>query len=368
MFSELKEFSDKVALFKDRIKNESQTRTALIEPVIRILGYDTSNPFEVIPEFTCDVGIKKGEKVDYALVSDGEVGILIESKDCKFRLSDKNIGQLFRYYSVSSARVAILTNGFDYWFFADTVKQNVMDDKPFFIFNILEFSRRDVDILSMFSHENFDYGAIKEFARTSSIRSRLMNYFVKQSMSPSNDFIAFVAESIGVKESSYTDIVIAVKDVLSPLLGDMRGIVVKSSIKSTRVNISSSKDKSVVSDRLIGVFSLDYFTPDNIRGTKPVVLSIKKRTYKVNGWRSVFVTVFQFLFDTGVNGNSIRTFLDEEESVGWFGLSYEGMRSPKELQYPRLFIDTHGSAWVLIQRVKLLCSKLGIPDVLVKLE
>jgi hypothetical protein len=36
-------------------------------PFIAALGYDVFNPKEVVPEFVADVGIKKGEKVDYAV-------------------------------------------------------------------------------------------------------------------------------------------------------------------------------------------------------------------------------------------------------------------------------------------------------------
>ena len=35
-------------------------------PFFQALGYDVFNPNELIPEFTADIGTKKGEKVDYA--------------------------------------------------------------------------------------------------------------------------------------------------------------------------------------------------------------------------------------------------------------------------------------------------------------
>lgn len=53
---------------------EEATKNALVLPFISILGYDIFDPTEVIPEFTADVGIKKGEKVDYAIQKDGVCG------------------------------------------------------------------------------------------------------------------------------------------------------------------------------------------------------------------------------------------------------------------------------------------------------
>jgi hypothetical protein len=62
------------------LQTEEATKNALIMPFINILGYDTFDPTEVIPEFVADVGIKKGEKVDYAIVKDEKIIMLFECK------------------------------------------------------------------------------------------------------------------------------------------------------------------------------------------------------------------------------------------------------------------------------------------------
>ena len=64
----------------DCLETEESTKNALVMPFISALGYDVFNPKEVVPEFTADVGTKKGEKVDYAIMRDGETIILIECK------------------------------------------------------------------------------------------------------------------------------------------------------------------------------------------------------------------------------------------------------------------------------------------------
>ena len=38
-----------------------------------VLGYDVFDPQEVVPEYVCDVGTKKGEKIDYAILKDGQI-------------------------------------------------------------------------------------------------------------------------------------------------------------------------------------------------------------------------------------------------------------------------------------------------------
>ncbi len=66
-----------------QIQTEEATKTSLTLPFIQILGYDIFNPSEVNPEFIADIGIKKGEKVDYAIMKDGQPILLIECKHHK---------------------------------------------------------------------------------------------------------------------------------------------------------------------------------------------------------------------------------------------------------------------------------------------
>ena len=59
------------------------------------LGMIFFNPKEVVPEFTADFGSKKGEKVDYAIMKDGEPCILIECKKAGADLNTENMSQLY---------------------------------------------------------------------------------------------------------------------------------------------------------------------------------------------------------------------------------------------------------------------------------
>lgn len=117
---------------------EESTKTTLIMPFFSMLGYDVFDADEFMPEFTCDVATKKGEKVDYAILKDGEPVILIEVKRAGMKLQKQQQGQLFRYFSTNRCRIAILTNGITYYFFSDLNSPNVMDDEPFLSFNLIE--------------------------------------------------------------------------------------------------------------------------------------------------------------------------------------------------------------------------------------
>ena len=58
---DLKSLGKRVTKLKENIATEEATKTSLIMPFFQILGYDIFNPLEFVPEFTADVGIKKGE-------------------------------------------------------------------------------------------------------------------------------------------------------------------------------------------------------------------------------------------------------------------------------------------------------------------
>lgn len=71
------------------IKTEEAAKTTLVLPFLRALGYDIFDPSEVTPEFTCDVGTKQGEKVDYAIWVEGKPTISIFCNDRR-KGSDSN--------------------------------------------------------------------------------------------------------------------------------------------------------------------------------------------------------------------------------------------------------------------------------------
>ena len=130
MYERLSALAERLDKVRDDSLTEEATKTALVLPFIRELGYDVFNPEEVLPEYTADVGIKKGEKVDYAILKDGSPIILFECKPCGAKL-DSYSSQLYRYFSVTNARIAILTDGVIYRFYSDLVAQNKLDERPF---------------------------------------------------------------------------------------------------------------------------------------------------------------------------------------------------------------------------------------------
>ncbi len=98
--------------------NETLTRYALIDPVLRELGWDTSDPDIVIPEYSAG-----GGQVDYALLSDGKPIVMVEAKRLGLSLQGA-LNQAINY-SISgaglNARYFSVTDGAN-WVIYDTSK------------------------------------------------------------------------------------------------------------------------------------------------------------------------------------------------------------------------------------------------------
>ncbi|WP_343033346.1 type I restriction enzyme HsdR N-terminal domain-containing protein [Altericroceibacterium indicum] len=150
----------------------------------------------MIPEFTCDVGTKKGEKVDYAICNDGNVSILVECKPASSELSLNHASQLFRYFSVTEARVAILTNGVVFKFFSDIDTPNKMDAKPFFTLQMDALKKADIRTLSNFTKGNFDIETIVTEAGNLKMQSLVAKELEKEFSDPSDEFTRLIAKRI----------------------------------------------------------------------------------------------------------------------------------------------------------------------------
>jgi hypothetical protein len=195
MFEEkIKSFIGRIEDLKENIKTEEATKTSLIMPFFSMLGYDVFNPMEFVPEYIADVGIKKGEKVDYAIILDNEPTILIEAKSITETL-DKHDSQLFRYFGTSNAKFAILTNGVIYKFYTDLEETNKMDTTPFLTVDLLNLRDSDIAELKKFSKENFDKNNILNSASELKYCGLIKAFLKREFTTPSDEFTRLILSS-----------------------------------------------------------------------------------------------------------------------------------------------------------------------------
>lgn len=191
----IKQLADRVEKLKENIQTEEATKNAFIMPFINALGYDVFNPLEVIPEMTCDIGTKKGEKIDYAIMKDEQPILLIE---CKHWKQDLNLhdNQLLRYFNVSRAKFGLLTNGVVYRFYTDLKEPNIMDDKPFLEVDITDLRDNQIEELKKFHKSYFDIDNILSSASELKYMGELKAIIQNEFSNPSADFVKMFATKV----------------------------------------------------------------------------------------------------------------------------------------------------------------------------
>lgn len=192
---QFKQLAERVSSLKEQIQTEEATKNAFIMPFIQLLGYDVFNPLEVVPEMDCDISKKKGEKIDYAIMKDGEPIMLIE---CKHWKQDLNLHdtQLARYFVSSKARFGVLTNGVKYRFYTDLDELNIMDKVPFMEIDLEMAKDAQIEELKKFHKSYFEIDNILSSASELKYMSELRNIIKGEFQLPSSDLVRLLAKRV----------------------------------------------------------------------------------------------------------------------------------------------------------------------------
>ena len=190
---QIKALSGRASKLIEHLDTEEATKNALVMPFIQALGYNVFDPTEVVPEFTADVGTKKGEKVDYAIMQAGSPIILFECKAINASLDESHASQLYRYFSVTDARIAVLTNGREYRFYSDLEQANRMDAKPYLVFDLLDLKKSRVEQLKMVTKSSFDLEKVVSAAGELKYTRGVRKILEQDLEEPSEPFIRYLA-------------------------------------------------------------------------------------------------------------------------------------------------------------------------------
>lgn len=193
---ELRDFSKNISIKKKGITTEETTKIALILPFLKILGYNMEDPYELKAEYSADVGVKKNEKIDLAVLIENEVKMLIECKSANTKLSYNHLNQLFRYYSVSNVKIAILTNGIIYKFFTDSQNPGKMDENPFLEVDLRNLTDKKIDSLKLFTKSNFSNEKIQEHVEELKYRHDVHEILLEEIYYPSDELIKIIAKKV----------------------------------------------------------------------------------------------------------------------------------------------------------------------------
>lgn len=186
----------------ENCSNEAQTKKFLIDPFFTLLNYAHE---DLIPEYDADFGDRISNKVDYAIKLGRKDIIIIECKKLHSKLTDKEAGQLNGYFTnTKNSRIAILTNGKEYRFYSDVVSPNIMDTKPFFVFDIENYTDIDIENLLEFDKRFISVGNSILKAQENVFIEDFENSFFKEMSEPTSDLLKLLHKRMNFK-SKYNE-------------------------------------------------------------------------------------------------------------------------------------------------------------------
>lgn len=294
----LKALSEKIIKYKDRVTNEEMTKTAFVMPFFELLGYDTRNPFEFMPEFTADIGDSKGEKVDYAIILNDETQILIEAKPCNDNL-EKHDKQLMRYFHASNAKIGILTNGIIYKFFTDLEEKNKMDTKPFLEIDLLNIRDNEIAELKKFFKSNFDINNILSTAEILKYSNSIKKLIISEFEEPSDNFVTFILSEIydGQKNQKVKD---KFRDIIKKSINQVINDMVRNKLEGA---LSKNEDLPAVEESVT----------EDIPSTENTIVTTAE---ELEGYGIVKSILHEFIPDISK--------IEYKDTQSYFGILYEG--------------------------------------------
>lgn len=181
----------------DKIEN------ALLLPFFETLGYSPYDVRQVEPGFTIRLEDGEVSTIDHTLKKDGSPAILVQSREIGTNLTACDPESLLESLRASNARIAALTDGIDYHFYADlerfyaSLKGDAPAERhPFFTFHLLRYDEAEIEDLRRLTKPAFKADGILSFAHQLKYRRLFRDYIEQQVASPDNAFVKFLAEQI----------------------------------------------------------------------------------------------------------------------------------------------------------------------------
>jgi len=346
----IKKVSESLKQNKGFLATEEATKNAIIMPFLRALGYDVFNPKEVVPEFTADVGIKKGEKVDYAVFKNDKLIMIIECKQLGVDLNKSYyIDQLYRYFSVTEASVAILTNGEKYMFFSDTEKKNTMDQKPFLVFDMVSAQESTIVELEKFSKHKFDTDSIVSSAVDMKLIREVKEVLDKDIFGQSDQFVSYMIPRVFPNRRRTPQLRRLFKRAVK--LASQQ--IVREHVKGKLESMMTEESNDVPAVEEMAAEQEAYIISGRKRKASKKVSNfiLKGNVYEVKNWADLLRTFCTVLFARGPDVSAEKIAYN----IPSFSFDSGSLRKPFKIGNTNLFVETNMSA----SKVRKVCRKLS---------
>jgi len=284
-------------------------------PFIQMLGYDVFNPLEVVPEFVTDFGAANSEKVDYAIIKDNQPIIIIECKWYGEKLV-KHYTQLHKYFHLTKARFAILTNGIEYNFYTDLESSNKMDEKPFISFDITNIKEQIANELKKFHKSYFNIENIITTASELKYSNAIRQILTNEIKSPTEPFVKFFVSQVYQGRATATvleQFTSIVHKSINHLINDMINERLKSALDQSNKANNQEVKETVIENQEQSKESKIVTTAEEMEGFLIVKTILRKKIDANRIFHRDFQNFFSVLLDDTIRQTICRLYFDENK-------------------------------------------------------
>lgn len=332
----MQEFKARLANHVEHVKSAGQhctteetTKQALILPLLDILGFSPFDPLKVRAEYCADFpGVKSSERVDYALFSDNHPVMFVEAKAYSQNLTNHS-PQLSRYFNATpGVKIAAITNGKEWRFFTDLKHQNMMDDTPFLVVQLLALADDAADQLSRFRYAQFQPDALRTFAESRVYLTAFRQAIESSLREVDAEFVRFIALRTNLEGKLTAKFLESITPLVKQAVADAVGGMVVSGL-SAQPAPSPVQEQAPIQPAATASGSADEIDPNNPR---IVTTTAEKRLLEV---------VQDMLGGTvapddivGKDTESYYAILFQGKNNRWL-LRYNGDRARPQISLPR---------------------------------
>ena len=322
-------------------QNEAAVRDQIVNPILKVLGWNTENPEEVQPNVFTDEGIP-----DYSLIKDGKRMLFMEAKKLGLDVEQKDIiRQLAKYCFGEGTKYGVLTNGVVWILFRSFEEGKPLAERVVWKVDIENEELQSViRKLQTISKDNVEQ--IEMLVKKVQILDEVWTSFLDEPGEMINGLVPTLKTHIGESYPDYQFDNIEIKDFLEEKLREMTSGATEASISSELETVDSWQN-----------------------GEKPKRMKLSGEIFEIRSYNEILVNTGNWLIKKGklkISDCPVpagpKRYLINKESKHRYG---NGFKAPKRLSN-RLWIDTNYSSVGCIDSSKRLLKRFGYPpDVLV---
>ncbi len=288
------------------IHNEENTKQALINPFLLLLGYDVHDPNEVEFEFNASFSYKNSDKVDYAIKSKGKPLFFLEAKKVTEDLST-HYPQLEYYLSTNSdVEVGILTNGLIYRFYGYFEKQKSMDKEPFFEFDFENIDDEKIETLALFCKKDFEINKLLKKGEELWYYKKITHKLKELLTKPNDDFIRLLA-----KDYTPTRITASALEKFRPLVN-----------KAITTAITDITQESIVDEQVTEKNKNIITTDEELQAYEAIKHMLIKAGKDISDVDYKDTESYFAIYNRNVNGWFVRFILNRQPTLAMIRLEY----------------------------------------------